>query len=391
MQISITIFFKDGPEAIIRLELCLLKFLVEQKPSSCIYPSDCYVRVMVVGRRGRGYDLRDTTRWLVLAEFYRAKGRVVQKESTFWFVRFKERRSHFFLLSFSSVASSTMRTTAHFSTMAKEGLLLVALLWAFSSVSAFAPVVLNGNVPTRTALAFTTRQHMLLPTAATNIGSSILTAVETFDGSEIVDPIVVSGIFWTSLKTKLLSVILGQFLAVIVFGLLSSLAATQIGNVTDFVTNKIFRDNSKLKMPPPARSSMTAAAPQLDFSKLLVCIAIDIIGTSSELVPLVGEITDVVWAPIAALALRSLYGNSNVLFALEFTEEILPFTDILPLATLCWVVDAFFADSDLAKLLQIGDYSNVVVNVRDTSAIDVKAKEDVETRKLGAGRSDRDS
>lgn len=57
------------------------------------------------------------------------------------------------------------------------------------------------------------------------------------------------------------------------------------------------------------------------------------IGSSSELVPILGEVSDVVWAPIAGLALRTLYG-SNVLFALEFTEEILPFTDILPLATL---------------------------------------------------------
>jgi hypothetical protein len=72
---------------------------------------------------------------------------------------------------------------------------------------------------------------------------------------------------------------------------------------------------------------------QPDFGKLLLCIAIDVIGSSSELVPFVGEVTDLVWAPIAGLALRSLYG-SNILFALEFAEEILPFTDILPLATL---------------------------------------------------------
>ena len=70
-----------------------------------------------------------------------------------------------------------------------------------------------------------------------------------------------------------------------------------------------------------------------DFSKLLICIVIDILGTSSELIPFVGELTDLVWAPIAALLLRSLYG-SNVVFALEFAEEILPFTDILPLASI---------------------------------------------------------
>lgn len=74
-------------------------------------------------------------------------------------------------------------------------------------------------------------------------------------------------------------------------------------------------------------------AVDVDFGKLLLCIAIDVIGSASELVPVLGEVTDVVWAPIAGLALRSLFG-SNIVFALEFAEEILPFTDIIPLATL---------------------------------------------------------
>lgn len=71
----------------------------------------------------------------------------------------------------------------------------------------------------------------------------------------------------------------------------------------------------------------------IDFGKLLLCIVIDVIGSASELMPILGEVTDVVWAPIAGLALRSIFG-SNIVFVLEFAEEILPFTDILPLATL---------------------------------------------------------
>ena len=68
--------------------------------------------------------------------------------------------------------------------------------------------------------------------------------------------------------------------------------------------------------------------------KLFQCLFIDFIGTSSEFLPFVGEITDIVWAPVAALLLRSLYPGSNVVFFLELAEEILPFTDILPLATI---------------------------------------------------------
>ena len=110
-----------------------------------------------------------------------------------------------------------------------------------------------------------------------------------------------------------------------------------------------------------------------DFGKLLLCISIDVIGTSSELIPLVGELTDVAWAPIAALALRQLYGGSNVVFALEFIEEFLPFTDIIPLATICWIVETFYSDTNVAKGLQIGQFQTGTI-------IDVDNNNDVSNR-----------
>jgi hypothetical protein len=213
--------------------------------------------------------------------------------------------------------------------------------------------------------------------------SSILTAVDVFDGSGIIDPVVVSSVFWTSLKAKLFSLFIGQISVLAVIVIVFGLAAKQ----TDFLSNKLLGDNvlQKLKMPPK-----TSYIAQPDFLKLALCIAIDVIGSSSEVVPIFGSLTDVVWAPIAGYALRSLYG-SNVLFALEFTEEILPFTDILPLATVCWVVDTYFADSDLAKLLQLGSYGRYNrVNGSDPSAIDVKAESEIKRVRMSAERSDRD-
>ena len=65
----------------------------------------------------------------------------------------------------------------------------------------------------------------------------------------------------------------------------------------------------------------------------MVCIAIDVIGSASETVPVFGEVTDIVWAPIAATALKSLFA-SDAVFALELAEELLPWTDFLPLATI---------------------------------------------------------
>jgi hypothetical protein len=69
--------------------------------------------------------------------------------------------------------------------------------------------------------------------------SSIFTStIETFDGSQI-DPIVVSGVFWSSLKAKLVAFIIGQLLATLVFSILITIAASQLGKVGEWVTTTI--------------------------------------------------------------------------------------------------------------------------------------------------------
>ena len=169
--------------------------------------------------------------------------------------------------------------------------------------------------------------------------SLILAAVEVFDGSTIVDPVVVSDVFWTSLQGKFVAVIIGQALATMVFGLLSWFVTSQLSRLVQQTFTSIpFLDNDTQGGTTPSRFIKANELPNLnrsspDFGKLLICLTIDVIGSSSEVLPLLGEITDVVYAPIAATVLRNLYG-SNILFGLEFAEEILPFTDVLPLATI---------------------------------------------------------
>ena len=48
----------------------------------------------------------------------------------------------------------------------------------------------------------------------------------------------------------------------------------------------------------------------IDIVKLCICIFIDVTGSSSELLPIVGEATDVIWAPIAALLMQNLFYGS---------------------------------------------------------------------------------
>lgn len=201
------------------------------------------------------------------------------------------------------------------------------------------------NVPTRPS----TRPYKKLEMLSANNGidpmksSLFLQAVDVFDGSTITDPVIVSGVFWASLKAKIISVLIGQILAGIVFAFLTYIVSTQLNTLGEFIATNVFkadtikRNVQKIGKPISNERKSTVVQPQLDFQKLLLCLLIDVLGTASELIPFVGDVSDVIYAPIAALALRSLYGNSNVIFALEFAEEFLPFTDILPLATICWV------------------------------------------------------
>ena len=210
------------------------------------------------------------------------------------------------------------------------------------------------------------------------VSSSILTAVDVFDGSSIVDPVVVSGSFWGSLQRQLISVILGQFLAAIVFGAITTFFASQINNVKEFVFSKLLDDqqtgNNKpfIKADSPEYKRATV---EPDFNKLILCLLIDFVGSANEIIPFVGEFADIVSAPLAATALQNLFGGSKVIFFFEFAEEILPFTDIIPFATICWVIDTYFPESDIAGVFQLGKYSGAA----QAEAIDTTA-EVIDTR-----------
>ena len=66
-------------------------------------------------------------------------------------------------------------------------------------------------------------------------------AVEVFDGSTIVDPVVVSNAFYASFASKLFSLLLGQLLAGILFSFLASLVATQLPKLGEIVSTNIFK------------------------------------------------------------------------------------------------------------------------------------------------------
>ena len=74
--------------------------------------------------------------------------------------------------------------------------------------------------------------------------------------------------------------------------------------------------------------------------KLLIFgIVFDLIGMLSFTIPLIGEFSDVVWAPLAGFLMTWMYKGKvgKIAGIFTFLEEIIPFTDIIPSFTLTWI------------------------------------------------------
>ena len=72
--------------------------------------------------------------------------------------------------------------------------------------------------------------------------------------------------------------------------------------------------------------------------KLLLGIICDAIGMASFTIPLIGEFSDVIWAPMAGFIMTKMYPGrvGKVAGVLTFLEEIIPFTDVIPSFTITW-------------------------------------------------------
>jgi hypothetical protein len=119
---------------------------------------------------------------------------------------------------------------------------------------------------------------------------------------------------------------------------------------------KIRKEQERKVLAKASKAASEAATRKIDsipteaWAKLVVCLMIDGLGDSSFLFPGLGELSDAAYAPLEAFLLNQLF-RSNAIASIGFIEEALPFTDILPTATLAWVLEELFADSPPAKLL----------------------------------------
>lgn len=74
---------------------------------------------------------------------------------------------------------------------------------------------------------------------------------------------------------------------------------------------------------------------------LLASLAIDALGMSTFLLPALGETFDLVLAPVIGALIYALHRTTfGAIFG--FFEEIIPFTDIIPTATVIWAYRYIF-------------------------------------------------
>ena len=82
-----------------------------------------------------------------------------------------------------------------------------------------------------------------------------------------------------------------------------------------------------------------------------ICIIMDVIGMASYIIPGWGEFADLVWAPISGFVFYKLFGGRFGLIGgvLDFLEEVLPFTDVIPSFTIAWFIRKNALDKSLHR------------------------------------------
>ncbi|WP_339844388.1 hypothetical protein [uncultured Dokdonia sp.] len=92
------------------------------------------------------------------------------------------------------------------------------------------------------------------------------------------------------------------------------------------------------------------------YKLLLIGLLIDVLGivTSSWVFPVIGDMSDVVWAPLSAWLMTRLYKGAagKVGGVITFVEEIVPGLDIIPSFTLMWLYTYVFKSSAIGQSIE---------------------------------------
>ena len=76
---------------------------------------------------------------------------------------------------------------------------------------------------------------------------------------------------------------------------------------------------------------------------LVFCLVMDALGYATYAIPVLGELGDLVWAPISAMIFFKTFGGLKGAFGgvFNFIEELLPGLDFIPTFTITWLIQNF--------------------------------------------------
>jgi hypothetical protein len=79
---------------------------------------------------------------------------------------------------------------------------------------------------------------------------------------------------------------------------------------------------------------------------IAICLIMDLVGMATYFIPALGEFGDMVWAPVSGFIFYKLFGGrfGAIGGVLNFLEEIIPYTDIIPSFTIAWFIRKNQAD-----------------------------------------------
>lgn len=85
---------------------------------------------------------------------------------------------------------------------------------------------------------------------------------------------------------------------------------------------------------------------------LVFCILMDLVGYITYSIPILGELGDLLWAPVSALVFFYTFGSwKGVLGGMfNFLEELLPGTDFIPSFTLMWFMQRLGAKKQASSM-----------------------------------------
>jgi len=91
------------------------------------------------------------------------------------------------------------------------------------------------------------------------------------------------------------------------------------------------------------------------YNALFLGLLFDGIGMLSFTIPLIGDFTDIIWAPVSAWLMTRMYkgkiGQAAALF--NFVEEIVPGMDVIPSFTLMWLYTYVFKGKGKRSAIEI--------------------------------------